>query len=139
MHTINSRTKALSPEQGEELLSTLQARFEKNMHRHAGLEWAKVQAKLEANPEKLGSLNEMRSSFRRIHCYPVSSPAVRGRMRAGRGPRCAGASGVRKRCNPRGLMTLYHDGSSIPAVQQCLIRNKRCDTDYLQHSKCLYN
>ena len=51
--------KELSLEQREELLETLKARFEKNMHRHEGLEWAKVQAKLEANPEKLWSLNEM--------------------------------------------------------------------------------
>jgi len=51
--------QALSPEQREELLSTLNARFEKHMNRHQGLEWAKVQAKLEANPEKLWSLNEM--------------------------------------------------------------------------------
>jgi hypothetical protein len=51
--------KELSPEQREELLRALKARFEKNMHRHQGLEWAKVQAKLEANPEKLGSLHEM--------------------------------------------------------------------------------
>jgi hypothetical protein len=51
--------KELSPEQREELLSTLKARFEKNMIRHEGLEWADVQAKLEANPEKLWSLNEM--------------------------------------------------------------------------------
>ena len=49
----------MSLEQQEELLGTLQARFEKNMHRHQGLEWGKVQAKLEANPEKLWSLNEM--------------------------------------------------------------------------------
>lgn len=51
--------KELSPEQREKLLETLKARFEKNMNRHEGLEWAKVQAKLEANPEKLWSLNEM--------------------------------------------------------------------------------
>jgi len=56
---MNSNKKALSPEQREELLSALKARFEKNMNRHKGLEWAKVQAKLEANPEKLWSLNEM--------------------------------------------------------------------------------
>ncbi|WP_264740669.1 DUF4256 domain-containing protein [Cytobacillus firmus] len=49
----------LSPEQREELLETLKARFEKNMHRHEGVEWADVQANLEANPEKLWSLNEM--------------------------------------------------------------------------------
>src|SRR5438270_3967554 len=49
----------LSKKQREELLRALQARFEKNMDRHKGLEWAKVQAKLEANVEKLWSLNEM--------------------------------------------------------------------------------
>ena len=51
--------KELSPEQREELLSALKVRFEKNMNRHKGLEWGKVQAKLEANGEKLWSLNEM--------------------------------------------------------------------------------
>ena len=51
--------KELSLEQQEELLGTLQARFEKNMQRHQGLEWGKVQAKLEVHPEKLWSLNEM--------------------------------------------------------------------------------
>src|SRR6266480_5124320 len=51
--------KELSPEQREELLSALKARFEKNMNRHKGLAWAKVQAKLEASTEKLWSLNEM--------------------------------------------------------------------------------
>ncbi|WP_295713599.1 DUF4256 domain-containing protein [Mucilaginibacter sp.] len=49
----------LSSEQSEELLKVLKARFEKNMSRHQGLEWASVQAKLEANSEKLWSLNEM--------------------------------------------------------------------------------
>ncbi len=49
----------LSLEQREELLRTLEARFEKNMNRHKGLEWAKIQARLEANTEKLWSLNEM--------------------------------------------------------------------------------
>ena len=55
-----SKTKEkLSPEQRKELLSALKARFEKNMNRHKGIEWAKVQAKLEANIENLWSLNEM--------------------------------------------------------------------------------
>ncbi len=54
-----SDKKELSLEQREELLSALKARFEKNMNRHKGLEWDKVQAKLEANTEKLWSLNEM--------------------------------------------------------------------------------
>src|SRR5881296_1393874 len=56
---ITSNKKDLSPEQREELLRALKARFEKNMNRHKGLEWNKVQAKLEANGEKLWSLNEM--------------------------------------------------------------------------------
>jgi hypothetical protein len=55
---INSN-KNLSPERREELLGALKARFEKNMNRHKGLEWDKAQAKLEANAEKLWSLNEM--------------------------------------------------------------------------------
>src|SRR5687768_11948796 len=59
MNNINSNKKELSPEQREELLRALKARFEKNMNRHKGLEWAKVKAKLEANSEKLWSLNEM--------------------------------------------------------------------------------
>ena len=54
--------KELSPKQCEELLKTLKARFHKNMNRHKGLEWAKVQAKLEANTGKLWSLNEMEST-----------------------------------------------------------------------------
>ena len=49
----------LSKKQGEELLKALKARFEKNMNRHKGLDWAKVQTKLEANAGKLWSLNEM--------------------------------------------------------------------------------
>jgi hypothetical protein len=48
-----------SKKQREEILNALKARFEKNMNRHKGLEWAKVQAKLEANAEKLWSLHEM--------------------------------------------------------------------------------
>jgi hypothetical protein len=52
----------LSPKQRPDLLKTLKARFEKNMSRHEGLDWAKVQARLEANAEKLWSLNEMERS-----------------------------------------------------------------------------
>jgi len=51
--------KELSPKQHEELLKTLKARFEKNMSRHKGLDWANVQARLEAHAEKLWSFNEM--------------------------------------------------------------------------------
>lgn len=51
--------KGLSPEQGKELLATLRTRFEKNVRRHKGLDWAKVLARLEANAGKLWSLSEM--------------------------------------------------------------------------------
>jgi hypothetical protein len=59
MNNMNRNKKELSPEHREELLRALEARFEKNMNRHRGLEWAKVQAKLKANAEKLWSLSEM--------------------------------------------------------------------------------
>jgi hypothetical protein len=60
MHQPPKRNKKeLSPEQRTELLGALQARFEENMNRHKSFEWAKVQAKLEANTEKLWSINEM--------------------------------------------------------------------------------
>ena len=51
--------KQLSPKQREDLLGALKARFEKNLNRHKGLDWAKVQTRLEANAEKLRSLHEM--------------------------------------------------------------------------------
>jgi hypothetical protein len=53
------KTRRLSPAQSEDLLSGLKTRFEKHMDRHRDLEWTKVRTKLEANPEKLRSLNEM--------------------------------------------------------------------------------
>ena len=62
MKNITSNKKELSPRRREELLAALKARFEKNLNRHKGLEWAKVQSRLcgmEANAEKLWSLNEM--------------------------------------------------------------------------------
>jgi hypothetical protein len=59
MKKIKSNNKKLSSEQREEVLTALKARFEKNMDRHKGLQWAKVQAKLEANADKLWSLHEM--------------------------------------------------------------------------------
>jgi hypothetical protein len=59
MNNMNGNTKELPPGQREELLNTLKARFEKNMQRHEGLEWAEVQARLESEPEKLWSLHEM--------------------------------------------------------------------------------
>jgi hypothetical protein len=56
---MNSDKKNLSPEQREQLIRALKARFEKNVNRHKGIEWAQVQTKLEASAEKLWSLNEM--------------------------------------------------------------------------------
>lgn len=56
---MKNEKKKLSPAQREDLLKTLKARFEKNMNRHKGIDWAKVQTKLEADPGKLWSLNEM--------------------------------------------------------------------------------
>ena len=56
---MNGEKKQLSQKNREELLKTLKARFEKNKNRHAGIEWAKVQTKLEADAGKLWSLNEM--------------------------------------------------------------------------------
>ncbi|NPV39981.1 MAG: DUF4256 domain-containing protein [Anaerolineae bacterium] len=59
---MSSEKKELSTTKREQILGKLKARFEKNMKRHAGLEWRKVQARLEAQPEKLWSLNEMEAS-----------------------------------------------------------------------------
>ncbi|GAB6451888.1 DUF4256 domain-containing protein [Bacillus luti] len=56
---MTENKNVLPVEQREELIKVLQARFEKNMNRHEGLEWAKVEVKLNASPEKLWSLNEM--------------------------------------------------------------------------------
>jgi Protein of unknown function (DUF4256) len=59
MNKTTSNKKELSPRQREGLLRALKARFERHLNRHKGLEWAKVQSKLEANAEKLWSLHEM--------------------------------------------------------------------------------
>jgi hypothetical protein len=59
---LNRNKKDLSPAQQKELLRALKARFEKNINRHKGLDWAEVQAKLEANTEKLWSISEMERS-----------------------------------------------------------------------------
>jgi hypothetical protein len=56
---MSKKKEKLSPEQRKQLFEVLKSRFEKNMNRHKGIEWSKVQAKLEANSEKLWSLNEM--------------------------------------------------------------------------------
>jgi len=56
---MKNEKRQLLPDQHDELLKTLKNRFEKNMNRHKDLEWTKVEAKLESNPEKLWSLHEM--------------------------------------------------------------------------------
>src|SRR6476659_9750087 len=62
MAKTNITKKKLSPEQTKELLKTLKTRFEKNMNRHKGFEWSELQAKLEENPEKLWSLDDMETT-----------------------------------------------------------------------------
>jgi hypothetical protein len=62
MNNMKSNKKELSLKQREVLLTALKSRFEKNLNRHKGLNWAKVQARLEANAEKLWSLHEMERS-----------------------------------------------------------------------------
>ncbi|MBZ0201561.1 MAG: DUF4256 domain-containing protein [Ignavibacteria bacterium] len=62
MNKTMSSKKTLSPGQSEDLLQTLKSRFEKNMNRHKGLDWAKIAAKLGKSPGKLWSLHEMESS-----------------------------------------------------------------------------
>jgi hypothetical protein len=59
MNNMKSNKKELSPKQREELLRALKDRFEKNINRHRGLDWAQVQARLEDHADKLWSLNEM--------------------------------------------------------------------------------
>jgi hypothetical protein len=59
MSNMKGNKKELSPKEHEELLTALKTRLERNLDRHKGLDWAKVKARLEANPEKLWSLNEM--------------------------------------------------------------------------------
>jgi hypothetical protein len=62
MKSSKSNKKELSSKEREELLKVLKARFEKNMKRHKGIEWSKVEAKLEGNAQKLWSLNEMETT-----------------------------------------------------------------------------
>jgi len=62
MTKTNSNKNKLSAEERDKLLKVLKARFEKHMNRHKGIDWAKVQAKLEANTGKLWSLNAMETT-----------------------------------------------------------------------------
>ena len=62
MKKTSQNKRALSKQEQSDLILTLRARFEKNMNRHKGLEWAKVQARLEGNGAKLWSLSEMEST-----------------------------------------------------------------------------
>ena len=56
------KPKNLEPKRAEELLEILKKRFDKNMHRHANIDWEDVKPKLEASAEKLWSINEMEES-----------------------------------------------------------------------------
>ena len=62
MPRISNIKRKLDSDQSQELLTLLKSRFEKNKNRHKGLEWDKVQAKLESQPEKLWSLHQMENS-----------------------------------------------------------------------------
>lgn len=59
---MTSKKKSMNPKQRDELLRTLESRFQKNAKRHPGIEWSKVKSRLEANADKLGSLFEMEQS-----------------------------------------------------------------------------
>src|SRR3982751_6915069 len=59
---MKNNKKEVPSKQSDELFKILKSRFEKNSSRHKGIEWAKVQAKLETNPEKVWSLNEMETT-----------------------------------------------------------------------------
>ena len=82
MSSIINNKKKLSAEQREGLLKLLKSRFEENMDRHKGLEWAKVQVKLEANSEKLWSLSEMERTGGEPDVVVLENKT--GRMTAGR-------------------------------------------------------
>ena len=134
---MKSSKKNLSPEQGEELLNILKARFEKNMDRHHGLEWPKVQAKLEAEAEKLWSLNEMEKTggepdvvgyddkideYIFYDCSAQSPKAPLSDTSPGGGPRCPHGNGqgallglrrfrAPKACGGRGVKPAASAGS----------------------------
>src|SRR3989442_1297305 len=69
------RSQHLPAKQRDSVLITLQARFEAHMHRHAGIEWKSVQAKLDANPARLWSLNEMEQTGGEPDVVVLDSPA----------------------------------------------------------------
>ena len=118
----NITKKQLSPKLREELLRALKDRFEKNMNRHTGLEWAKVQAKLEANPEKLWSLSEMQSTGgepRNIAKSVRASCAILQKPLAGQpGVFAVGAVNAQSRLPGLGvavvLMAAVHHKPSLP-------------------------
>ncbi len=105
----------MNAKQREELLRTLKARFEKNMKRHPGLEWAEVQAKLEANPEKLRSLAEMERTG--------GEPDVVGRDK-GTGEYifydCSAES-------PKGRRSLCYDGEALKSRKEHPPQNSALD------------
>src|SRR5205809_7538241 len=116
IETMNMKSKKneLSAKQREELLKILEARFEKNMNRHKGLEWAKVQARLEANAEKLWSLHEMEKTG--------GEPDVVGREKTGEYIffDCSPES-------PKGRTSLCYDREALDSRKEHKPKNRAMD------------
>lgn len=114
MMPTTAATQTLPPTEREALLRTLRARFEKNMGRHKGLEWADVQARLEASPEKLWSLDEMEITG--------GEPDVVGRDETGAYLffDCAPES-------PKGRRSLCYDGDALASRKEHIPANNALD------------
>ena len=111
-----SGKNSLSPKHREELLRTLQARFEKHRHRHEGLEWLEIQAKLEASPEKLWSLSEMERTG--------GEPDVVGRdKKTGKFIFCDCSAE-----SPKGRRSLCYDREALESRRQRKPNNNALDT-----------
>jgi hypothetical protein len=104
----------LKAKQREELLATLQARFEENMHRHEGIEWARVRARLEARPEKLWSLHEMERTG--------GEPDVIGREKNGEYVFCDCSAE-----SPKGRRSLCYDREALEARKEHKPANNALD------------
>jgi hypothetical protein len=115
MNKMARNKKTLSPKELEELLRVLRLRFEKNMNRHHGLEWAKVQAKLEANTDTVSSLHEME--------------------RTGGEPDVVGQDRETGECvfydcsaeSPRGRRSVCYDGEALAARKEHKPKNSAID------------
>jgi hypothetical protein len=113
--SMNSNKKNLSPEQRELLLRALKARFETNMNRHKGLEWAQIQTRLQASAEKLWSLHEMERTG--------GEPDVVGRdERTGEYVFCDCSAE-----SPKGRRSLCYDGEALESRKQHKPENNALD------------